>query len=474
MSLWKKEIENDNKLDDDLKVDILIIGAGMTGLTTAYYLKDKNIAVVDSFKIGHGVTLNTTAKINYFQGVIYTKMSNDKAKLYLKSQLEAIKNIKEIIEKENINCNLEKNISYVFASKENERIKLKKEIKFLKDNGINIKEKELNDFPNSIAYYGENTYTFHPLKYLEAIVKILKKNKISIYENTPITKIENKDNYYLCYTEKYYIKANKIVLAIHYPYFIKPMFLPFKSYLEKSYIAVTKTDNSLSYNYISSGIPVYSSRFYSDSNDYQIHLGESHNIAFKQNDLKHFDNVLNKFNLEEKKVIDFYSNIDLITFDCLPFIGEVKENMYISTGYNTWGMTNSVIGSKIISDLILNKKNKYVDLFNPKRTGFVLLFKIPYYIFSQMKSFIGSKINKNKSWYHNVYFEKENGVNVGIYIDEKGKHKIINKCPHLGCSLIFNEVEKTWDCPCHSSRFDIDGNCIKGPSFYDISYDDSV
>lgn len=472
MSLWEKEIKNVNKLNDDLEVDILIIGAGMTGLNTAYYLKDKKVAVIDSFKIGHGVTLNTTAKINYFQGITYTKIDKDKAKLYLKASLEAIKNIKEIIEKEHIDCNLEKNSSYVFTSNKKEEKKLKKEILFLKENGIKIKEKKLKEFPNNLAYYVEDTYTFHPLKYLEGIVKVLKSNNIAIYENTPIIKIEEKDDYYLCYTEKYKIKASKVILGIHYPYFIKPLFLPFKSYLEKSYIAISKINDLLNYNYISSGNPVYSSRFYSDLKDYQVCLGESHNAAFKQNDLKHFNNVLKQFNLKENEVIDFYSNIDLITFDYLPFIGKLKENMYISTGYNTWGMTNSIIGSKIISDLILNKKNKYVELFNPKRLNIKLFIKMPYYVFSQMKSFIGSKLKKNKKWYNNVSFEKRNGISLAIYKDSKGKHIVKNKCPHLGCSLIFNEVEKTWDCPCHSSRFNIDGKCIKGPSFYDISYDE--
>ena len=474
MSLWEKEIKNGNKLNNDVEVDILIIGAGMTGLNTAYYLKDKNIAVVDSFKIGHGVTLNTTAKINYFQGISYTKMSNDKAKLYLKSQLEAIKNIKEIIERENIDCNLERNCSYVFANDENERIKLKREVLFLKKNGIKVREDKLKEFPNKLSYYVEDTYTFHPLKYLEGIVKILKENKISIYEDTTITKREEKDNFYICHTDNYKIKCSKVVLALHYPYFIKPLFIPLKASIEKSYILVNKIDNNYNYNYISAGNQVYSSRFYSDLNDYKIYLGESHNSAFKQNDLNHFDKVLKQFNLNEKEVIDFYSNVDLITFDYLPFIGKVKDNMYVSTGYNTWGMTNSVIGSKIISDLILNKENGYIDLFNPKRVNLTLFLKMPYYIFSQIKSFVGPKIIKNKNWYKNVYFEKRNGINVGIYVDEKGKHIVKNKCPHLGCSLIFNEVEKSWDCPCHSSRFDIDGNCIKGPSFYDIKYNDDI
>ena len=138
MSIWnKKEIKKDlQKLNKDIETDVLIIGAGITGMTTAYFLKDKNICVVDANKIGHGVTLNTTAKINYFQERIYTKIKNIRdeksAVKYLKSQVCAIKNIKEIIEKENIDCDFKRVDSYVFANKKSEVEPLKKEVEFLK------------------------------------------------------------------------------------------------------------------------------------------------------------------------------------------------------------------------------------------------------------------------------------------------------------------------------------------------------
>ena len=101
-----------------------------------------------------------------------------------------------------------------------------------------------------------------------------------------------------------------------------------------------------------------------------------------------------------------------------------------------------------------------------------MILKLPVYIFNNAKSFIVNKLIKNKKWYsRRVKFYSYDGKCLAMYKDENGdKHIVYNKCPHLGCSLIFNEIEKTWDCPCHSSRFDIDGKCIKGPSNYDISY----
>jgi len=480
MSIWnKKEIKREiQELNKDIETDILIIGAGITGMTTAYYLKDKNICVVDANLIGHGVTLNTTAKINYFQERIYTKIKNirdeQSAIKYLKSQRYAINHIKEIIETNNIDCDFKRVDSYVFANTLSEVEPLEKEVEFLRKNKIEVKEKEL---PNKITQYKSycvsDTYIFNPIKYLNGIYKILKEKNVPIYENSKIIKIEKVDDCYICHSKKYNIKAKKVVLASHYPYFILPFLLPLRSHIEKSYIVISKVKKDGEFTCISSNSPTYSCRFYQDGkNTYQISLSESHNTSIKQNDKHHFSRVKEIFNLKDNDIVMTYSNVDVMTPDHMPYIGRLKDNMYIAVGYNTWGMTNGVLAARIISDMILNNENEFVETFNPNRINLSNLIALPSIILGQTKSLLGPKLNKNKAWYSdNITFVNKNGKNLAIYKDENGiKHTIHNKCPHLGCSLIFNEEEKTWDCPCHSSRFDIDGKCIKGPSNYDISY----
>ena len=479
MSIWnKKEIQTKcEKLDKNIEVDTLIIGAGMTGMTAAYYLKDKNICVVDASIIGHGVTLNTTAKINYFQERIYTKISNttnlNNAKKYLKSQKYAIDNLINIINSEKIDCDLEKVPSFVFANTESEAEPLNNEVKFLKSNGIKVYEKNLPDKITSYkSYYVDDTYIFNPIKYLQGLYNILIKN-IHIYENTKIIKIEKIDNYFICSSTSYHIKTKNVILACHYPYFIYPFLLPFKSSIEKSYIIVSKVKEDKKFTCISSNTPTYSCRYYNDGeNIYQISLAESHNTSVKQNDAYHFNRVKEIFKLKEEDIVMKYSNVDIMTVDNMPYIGKLKKNMYIACGYNTWGMTNSVLAARIISDLILGKDNEFKHIFNPNRFNLSNIIKFPFILASQTKSFFGPKLNKYKSWYsNNIKFYHKDGKSLATYKDSKGNmHTIHNKCPHFGCSLIFNEKELTWDCPCHSSRFDIDGNCIKGPSNYDISY----
>lgn len=480
MSVWNIN-ENKRKieiLENNIETDILIIGAGITGMTSAYFLKDKNICIIDSNIIGHGVTLNTTAKINYFQERVYGKISKitnkNNAIKHLNSQLLAIEKLKKIIDKENIDCDFRKVSSYVFANTRKEAELLNKEVIFLKENGIKVYEKNVpNDIYSYKSYCVDDTYTFNPIKYINGIYEILKNENIPIYENSKIVKIEKDNDYYVCYGEKYKIRAKKVVVAVHYPFFIFPFLLPLKSYIEKSYIVVSKVKDYKNYTYISSNKPTYSCRFYEDgANIYQISLAESHNSSIKQNDMDHFKKVIESFKLKKEDIIMMYSNSDIMTVDHMPYIGRLKKNMYIGVGYNTWGMTNGVLAATIISDMILKKDNEYSKVFDPYRLNIANIVSLPLIILSQIKSFLGAKINKNKNWYSNkLSFINKDGKCLAIYKDEKGiSHIVCNKCPHLGCGLIFNEKEKTWDCPCHSSRFDIDGKCIKGPSNYDISY----
>lgn len=468
----------EDKLNEDKRVDTLIIGAGMTGMTTAYYLKDfKNICIVDAGMIGRGVTLGSTAKINYLQSGIYSKIKRARgerlARLYLKSQKYAIDHLKEIIESEQIDCNFERVDSYLFSHTEEEKSTVSKEVEFLLNQGVNLKKEELPlEIESYSSYKVDDTYIFNPIKYLNRITKILTSSGVPIYENTKIIKVEKSTEGYTSYTESgYKIYSKRVVIATHYPYFTKNLFLQLKSYCEKSYIVVSKTNKDGNFTCINTRNPIYSCRFYSDGiNSYQILLSESHNIAFKQNDKLHFKTLIERFNLKEKDTVMMYSNTDIITPDGMPLIGKLTENMYIASGFNTWGMTNSVLSASIISDDILNRNNRFSKIFNPKRITIASILYLPYILFSQIKSYLGPKIHKKKPWYNeNVKFTREGLKTYGIYTDRKGAtHKVLNRCPHMGCSLIFNEVEHTWDCPCHSSRFDIDGNCIKGPSNYDI------
>lgn len=479
ISIWQDTVNNEDRyeaLKENIDVDILIIGGGITGCSTFYQFKDDNrkVALVEKNRIGSGASSRSSAKITFLQEDIYTKLKfifgRDKAYLYYRGEKEALKIVSELIEKENIDCDLKKSKSYLYTLDPSNIKKIEREKELLSSFGE--KTTSIKKLPNGMrvesCFYVNDTYIFHPLKFIKEIVKKSVSLNHRVYENTKIIKIEKIGDTFKCYTEKNIINTKKIVLALHYPYFLLPYLMPLKCYLEKSFLVCSSVKNSYDFNAINIEKPLKSMRYY---NDYLLTVSSSANLAFASNSRKMLDDLEDNTKITNYDYV--WSNYDLMTLDHLPLIGFIDDNLIIATGFNTWGNSNGVLASIIIKDLINNKYNIYKELFNPKR-GFnkEKLINYPINIFSNIYSYIDSKVNKNKTFYNgNPYFTKKDGKAVAIYKDDKGvEHIIYNRCPHLKCSLVFNEVEKTWDCPCHGSRFDLDGKCIMGPSNYDIGY----
>lgn len=468
-SIWKEvvEISNYNRLDKDIETDVLIIGGGMTGINTFYQLRNSSLKVllVEQNKIGHGVTVNSTGKLTYMQNSLYEKIiksfDKDVALKYLNSQKEAIDLGVNIINKEGIDCNLLKAPSYVYANDEEEVKKLNEVKKFLEDNNIEVIEghSDLIKYKSMIGV--EDTYIFHPLKYINGLVEKLDKN--CIYENTSIQKIEEVDNSYICITDKdYKIKAKLVVIASHYPYFNLPFLFPIKGSLEKSYLSASKYKKD-NISLIKYDKPIISIRSYLD---YLLYLSNSHSNNSKVNDKENYLELKKKLNDIGLDPEYMWSNTDIMTNDGLPYIGKIKDNMLMGTGYNTWGMTNGILAGKILADIILGNDNKYIDLFYPKRNSLAMVEGAVLDGLKNVGGYVNGYFNSNKK----IKYEEKDGKEIAIYKDEKGVHKVYTKCPHMSCYLIFNEVEKTWDCPCHASRFDLDGKCISGPANESISY----
>ena len=466
ISLWNDTVRKKKyfKISHDIDTDVLIIGGGITGVSALYHLKDSSLKVVlvEQNRIGCSVTGNSTGKLSYLQNDLIDKVRaccGDKtAKEYIRSQKDAIQFITSVIQKENISCDLESVPSYIYTDCDNEVNQLKKLEEFLQCEGCSIIHDKLNIVSSKYSFGVSDTYMFHPLKFVQKLAMSLSSE---IYEDTSIIKIEKNDDGYVCYTNQFKIKTRYVVIASHYPYFNLPFLFPIKGSLEKSYLSASKMEcNNLSL--ISYSHPFISMRSYKD---YFIYLSNSHDITSEVDDNKHFNELLKKVHDLKINPDYLWSNIDIMTNDGLPYIGEIQDKMLIGTGYNTWGLANGFMAGKILTDIIMGKKNQYEELFSPKRIN---LSQMSGSVMDGMKSiqgYIKGYLEKNE----NIVYDKYENKDIMIYKDGKQEHKVYQDCPHLGCKLLFNEVEQTWDCPCHGSRFNIDGKCISGPSNQDIS-----
>ncbi len=484
-SLWLDtvKLKKGITINEDIETDILIVGGGITGLTTAYFLKDSglNVTLIDSGKIGNSVTSRSTGKLTYLHNNVYNdiekKYGPHFTDLYLKAQKDAIEIVKDIILTNGIKCNFESNSSHLFTSKNSEISKIKKIEKILARNKILFKNTDNIGIKFSCSYSikVDNTAVFNPAKYLLDIKDICINNGIKVYEGIKAIDCIKQEDGYLIYTNKQHIFTKKLVIACHYPFFINPGFIPLKTYLEKSYLTAAKIEKNKKFNAINMEKDVHSIRYYSDKEDYVIYLSESRRLGDNMDNVKNYDNVIWKMkSLLSQDITHMWFNYDLMTIDSLPLIGYLEKdnyNLLIGTGYNTWGMTNGTIAGKIISDLLTDKVNEYVQLFEPTRP--IMLSSVGTLVTNGVqtgKTFIGSKLFKKKDFYKvNVKIIEKDNKKYGVYIDEEGKeYTVLNTCPHMMCSLVFNEVDKTWDCPCHGSRFDIKGNSVKGPAVYSI------
>lgn len=493
-SLWQKDIGQNNfkVLDKNIKTDILIIGGGITGLTSAYYLMDKkyNVVLLEADKFFFGCTCKSTGKLTYLQDLklqdIYNIYDFNTVKLYYEAQKDGIRLVKKIVKENEIDCDLKKCSSVTFTNDDKELNKFDTEQKLLDELGVKY-------YTNDVEFEKEkvkrlimvkNTYTFNPVKYLKGLLKVIRKaNNIKIYERSRVTKIKKEDKYYIAYAKGYEVEAKKVVVACNYPFFTIPGFIPFKTYVEKSYINATKVTSEKDICGITSNYPTISFRYYNDKQNYYfVYLNNSSKICDKLNYKKNYDECVNESRKITGRVPTYkWTNMDVMTNDFLPIIGRISsddKNVFIATGYNTWGMTNGTIAGKIIYDLVRNCNNKYTDIFNPSRS--LTIKKVKNFVLNTMipnaKSYSFNLVKKNPYWYKDKAFvTKINGKRVGIYYDNDGKkHIVLNVCPHLKCFLTFNEVDKTWDCPCHGSRFDVDGNVVKGPSCYNIKIDETT
>lgn len=449
-SYWQKTTrkKQEKKVNEDILTDIVIIGGGLSGIALAYYLKDsgRHIIVLEKDELGSHTSGHTTGKITTLHGLLYQQITNHydihQAYLYYQSNQKALEDIERIIKKENIDCDFQKNISYIYTDDpsyvkdihEQQHIFHQLRVPFVEDN-------------QHLASLGlENQAIFHPLKYLFALIQICKQSGVEFYEYSQVMHIERKDNSFLLKVNHHTIECQYLIHATRYPFIYKGIYF-MKMFQQREFVDCVE---------------------YQEGNNSYVCIDHSMSQRPIQSGMLHID----------ANAKDWYAQ-DTIPLRGIPYIGKLNQyrNEFIIYGFQKWGITLSHVAAKLISDLIQEKDNPYENLY-----------ACHYFSVSCAKQYTQHMLKNLKRGYWDQRFTKKtvdslgnkdgavvkvNGQLRAVYKDGQGViHTMSPYCPHLKCLISFDKKSQTWICPCHQSIYDAYGQLREGPSLYSLSKKD--
>ncbi len=428
-SIWSDTVTlpAHEKLRQDIKTDVLIIGGGLCGILCAYFLKQAGVDCVlaEGDRIASGITKNTTAKITSQHGLIYSELLKTKgihtAHLYWKAHQSALHEYEKLCK--NIDCDFTKQSSCIYSV--DDRRKIENEMHALQKIGCNASFEDSIELPLKIAgaVRFENQAQFHPLKFIAALSE-----NLPIYENTFIREVRPGK----AVTDSGTIQADSIIVATHFPFINKHGSYFMKLYQERSYVSAFKNAQTLKGMYLDEAKNGFSFRSYGDI----LLIGAGNHrtgkdsLAWKPMD--HFA----KTHYPQASLLYQWATQDCMSLDLMPYIGQYAKHtkkLYVATGFNKWGMTSSMLSAMILKDKILGAENEFAGVFTPQRS-----MRKPQLAVNAFESACNLIIPGKK------------------------------RCPHLGCSLRWNKNEHTWDCPCHGSRFLENGKRISNPATKDL------
>ncbi len=474
-SIWTENclIKEREPLKGNIEAEIAVIGAGLAGLLAASALQEAGhrTIVLEANRIASGQTRNTTAKITSQHGMIYRRLidtvGKSKARQYAMANEAAVETYRRLIAEENIDCSFEERSAFVYG---NDGKELEAEAEAASSLGLPasfVRETAL-PFPTAGAVRFAHQAQFHPLQFIDHIARPL-----TVYENTSALRVEDDQ----IETTGGQVRAKQIVFACHYPFVNFPGMYFARMHQERSYVLALESASRVDGMWIGSGEGAFSFRNYKDL---LLLGGGGHRCGENRAGGKY--ELLRKMAkswFPDSREIAHWSAQDCVSADGIPYIGryaESRPNWYVATGFHKWGMTSAMASAMLLRDLICGRENPYADVFAPDRfdaktlTGIAAeggqavkglakeLFQIPAERAAEIPGGHGGVVLLH-------------GEKVGVYKTEDGRlYPVDIRCPHLGCQLEWNPDERSWDCPCHGSRFDRFGHLISGPAQEDLAH----
>jgi glycine/D-amino acid oxidase-like deaminating enzyme/nitrite reductase/ring-hydroxylating ferredoxin subunit len=477
------------QLEERVEVDVLVVGGGITGLTTAFLLKaaGRRVAVVDQSTIGGHETARTTAHVTFVTDARLHQLADDLGETEAHAMWDAgeiaMWQIQNLVAELGIDCGLKQVPGYLFAAVGMDAVKARKSLQ--RDAALAAKFGFDAEFIESDPLFQQpavrfpNQLKFHPLKYVNALAMALPGAGSHVFARTSGSDID---------AEKRELRAN--TGTIRYETLVAATNVPIQG--ERGTLRATLFQTKLaSYSTyaIEAEIDGFAESLFWDTNDPYLYLrfdrdgdrssliigGEDHKTGQHENTsgcVDKLEQVLKKTFPSAKPVRNWSGQV-IETLDGLPFIGEVDERQFLATGFSGNGMTFGTFSGILIRDLIEGKPNPWSELFSPRRKRLAGAWDYlrenkdyPAYLVKDRLSTSGSVESLHPCSGEIVTID---GKKRAVFSDENGKRTALSPvCPHMGCIVAWNDAEKTWDCPCHGSRFSADGKLIAGPAESDL------
>ncbi|HEX8549141.1 MAG TPA: FAD-dependent oxidoreductase [Cytophagaceae bacterium] len=485
-SIWEEEanVPSFTKLIGDIDSDVVVIGGGITGVTTALLLvqSGRKVVIVEAEEIGRGTTglsschLNTDLDNQYSQ--LYKDFDEETIKIVAQSRIEGINFIEKQVQEKNIDCDFRRVSGYWYSENESDLDEIKEEEKYASMAGLNVQWH--NQVPLPFKNVGglefKHEAEFNSYKYVSSLLKAVVTGNCTVFENSRVTDLEEKEGKCIVSTATARITCNNVVMATHIPIFInvlQTLAPPYRSYMVTAKLNDNNYPNGLFWDNYD---PYYYTRTYEKNGEkYLVVGGADHKTGTEVETEKSYRNIENYIN-ERYSVASFehrWSAQYYETSDGLPYIGRTPfgKNVFVATGFSGDGLVYGTIAAIIIADLINGVENKWAKVYDSTRvTPLASAKEFLKENLEVAKHFISDRfkvedLDASQIQLGEGRIIEHQGEKVAAAKSEDGKlHVLSPVCTHMGCYVQWNNYEKSWDCPCHGSRFNMKGEVLEGPA----------
>jgi glycine/D-amino acid oxidase-like deaminating enzyme/nitrite reductase/ring-hydroxylating ferredoxin subunit len=469
-------------LSGDVEVDIAVIGGGVAGLTSALMLHDAGarVALLEAGRVGHGVTGCTTAKVSALQGTIYTRIAKRHgakvAAIYAEASAAGVEGLAGLVAAHTIDCDLHRRAACTYAATPSQRAAVAAEAAAAGAAGLPVELTDSNELP--FTTYATvrlgNQLELHPVRYAQGLAAALTGGGSHVFENSRAVTVREGTPCEVV-TSQGTVRATHVVIATHFPFLDRGGYFarlkPQRSYCIAARLADDTPPTTMA---ISAGSPTRSVRSHGA---YLIVGGEGHPTGTGEAVPERFE-ALEDFaraHWDIESMTHRWSAQDASHYDRLPLVGPYRpgaHHLWVTAGFMKWGFASATFAAMILKDQIAGRANRWAATFTPTRLSPRSLFEVGQLGVKFTGHLLGDRVRppSARSAAEDVPRGQARVVGTtldraGVYRAEDGSvHAVSLRCTHMGCLLHFNAAETSWDCPCHGSRFDVDGAVLEGPA----------